>query len=147
MKNYHDKRFPNETEAYRNARNELLEAEINLRKQTEAVASMRRSLPDGGKLKEDYVFEEMDANGCIKQTKLSELFESGKDSFIIYSFMFAPQNEKPCTSCNSIIDGIDGMVFHAEQRVNIAVVAKTSFEKIMQWAKGRGGRMCTCFPL
>ena len=40
--------------------------------------------------------------------------------------------------CNSIIDGIDGMVFHAEQRVNIAVVAKTSIGKLMQWAKGRG---------
>jgi predicted dithiol-disulfide oxidoreductase (DUF899 family) len=138
MKTYYDKRFPNETETYRNARNELLEAEINLRKQTEAVAALRRSLPDGGKLKEDYVFEEMNAEDNIKQTKLSELFQPGKDSLIIYSFMFAPQNEKPCTSCNSIIDGIDGMVFHAAQRVSIAVVAKTSIEKMMQWANGRG---------
>ena len=48
MKNYHDKRFPNESEAYRNARNELLEAEIDLRRQTEIVAAMRRSLPGGG---------------------------------------------------------------------------------------------------
>jgi len=99
---------------------------------------MRRSLPDGGKLKEDYVFEEVDAQGDIKQTKLSELFEPGKDSLIIYSFMFSPKNEKPCNMCNSIIDGINGMVFHAEQRVNIAIVAKTSIEKLLQWAKGRG---------
>ena len=63
MKNYHDKRFPNENDTYRNARNELLEAEINLRRQTEAVAAMRRNLPNGGKLKKDYVFEEMDAEG------------------------------------------------------------------------------------
>jgi len=138
MNNYHDKRFPNESEAYREARNELLEAEIDLRRQTEEVAAMRRNLPNGGKLKEDYVFEELDAGVNIKQTKLSELFEPGKDSLIIYSFMFAPQNEKPCTSCNSIIDGIDGMVFHAEQRVNIAVVAKASIEKFTQWAEGRG---------
>ena len=138
MKNYHDKRFPNESEAYRNARNKLLESEIDLRRQTEAVASMRRSLPGGGKLKEDYVFEEMDEKGNIKQTKLSELFEPGKDSLIIYNFMFSPKNEKPCNMCNSIIDGINGMVFHAEQRVNIAIVAKTSIEKLMQWAQGRG---------
>jgi len=138
MKNYHDKSFPNETGAYRDARNELLEAEIDLRRQTEAVAAMRRNLPNGGKLKEDYVFEEMDENGKIKKTKLSELFEPGKDSLIIYSFMYSLKNEKPCTSCNSIIDGIDGMVFHAEQRVNIAVVAKTSIEKLMEWAKSRG---------
>jgi predicted dithiol-disulfide oxidoreductase (DUF899 family) len=140
MENHHDKRFPNESETYRNARNELLEAEISLRRQSEAVAAMRRNLPEGGKLKEDYIFEELDANGNIKQTKLSELFEPGKDSLIIYSFMFAPHNEKPCTSCNSIIDGIDGMVFHAEQRVSIAVVAKTSIEKFTQWARERGWR-------
>lgn len=29
MKNYHNKRFPNESEAYRNARNELPEAEMH----------------------------------------------------------------------------------------------------------------------
>ena len=52
--------------------------------------------------------------------------------------MYGPKNEKPCTSCNSIIDGINGMVFHAEQRVNIVVVAKASIEKLMQWAKERG---------
>ena len=138
MKNYHDKRFPRETEAYRVARNELLEAEMELRRQTEAVAAMRRNLPDGGKLKEDYVFEEMDAYGNIKQTKLSQLFEPGKDSLIIYSFMFSPKDEKPCNMCNSIIDGINGMVFHAAQRVNIAIVAKAPIEKLMQWAKGRG---------
>lgn len=67
MKTYHDKTFPNESEAYRNARNELLEAEINLRRQTEAVAAMRRNLPNGGKLKEGYVFEEMNASGNIKR--------------------------------------------------------------------------------
>jgi predicted dithiol-disulfide oxidoreductase (DUF899 family) len=138
MKNYHDKTFPNESAEYRNARNELLEAEINLRRQAEEVNELRRKLPGGGKLKEDYVFEEKDSSGKIKKTKLSELFDTGKNSLIIYSFMFAPADEKPCTSCNSIIDGINGMVFHAEQRVNIAIVAKAPIEKFTQWAELRG---------
>ena len=138
MKNYHNKRFPGESDAYREARNELLEAEINLRRQTEEVAALRRSLPDSAKVKEDYVFEEKDASGNTRHTKLSELFEEGKDSLIIYSFMFGPQNEKPCTSCSSILDGINGMVFHAEQRVNIAIVAKTSIDKLTAWAESKG---------
>ena len=46
MKNYHNKRFPGESDAYREARNKLLEAEINLRRQTEEVAELRRNLPD-----------------------------------------------------------------------------------------------------
>ena len=138
MKNYHDIRFPNESKTYRNARNELLEAEINLRRHTEEVAAMRRNLPKGGKLKEDYVFEELNAQGNIKETKLSELFEPGKDSLIIYSFMYAPQDEKPCPACNSIIEGINGMVYHAAERVNIAIVAKAPIEKLMQWATKKG---------
>jgi predicted dithiol-disulfide oxidoreductase (DUF899 family) len=49
--------FPNESAEYRTARNELLNAEIALRRQTEAVAAMRRALPIGGEIKEDYAFE------------------------------------------------------------------------------------------
>ncbi|MEO8415874.1 MAG: DUF899 family protein [Ginsengibacter sp.] len=138
MKNYHEKKFPGESDAYREARNELLEAEINLRKQTEEVAELRRQLPYSAKLKEDYLFEEKDVSGKITQTKFSELFEPGKDSLIVYNFMYGPQNEKPCSSCTSILDGINGMVFHAEQRANIAVIAKTSIDKLMDWAEKRG---------
>ena len=74
MNKYHDKTFPNESSEYREARNRLLEAEINLRRQTEEVADLRRNLPLGGVLKEDYVFDELDLEGKIKKTKLSELF-------------------------------------------------------------------------
>jgi len=49
----HSTRFPGETIEYREARDRLLEAEVALRKQTEAVAAMRRTLPLGGPLKED----------------------------------------------------------------------------------------------
>lgn len=138
MKNYHNKKFPGESAAYREARNQLLEAEINLRRQTEEVAALRRTLPHSAPVKEDYVFEEKGNSGKIKKTKLSYLFEEGKDSLIIYSYMFGPQNETPCTSCTSILDGINGMVFHAEQRVNIAIVAKTSIEKLTTFTKNRG---------
>ena len=41
-------RFPNESESYRAARNELLAAEADLRRQVEAVAALRRKLPPGG---------------------------------------------------------------------------------------------------
>jgi Uncharacterized protein conserved in bacteria len=138
MENLHDKKFPAECDAYRQARNELLHAEINLRRQTEEVAALRRKLPYSAQLKEDYIFEEKDATGNIRQTRLSELFAPGKDSLIIYSFMFGPKNIKPCTSCTSILDGLDGMIFHAEQRVNVAIVAKTSIDKLMDWAESRG---------
>ena len=43
------KGFPNEKPAYRAARDKLLKQEITLRRQTEAVAAMRRKLPLGGR--------------------------------------------------------------------------------------------------
>ncbi len=49
--------WPNESDEYRQARDELLEAEIELRRQEEAVAARRRALPLGGEVTGDYVFD------------------------------------------------------------------------------------------
>ena len=49
-------RYPNENAAYRSARDKLLEEERKLVEQTKAVAALRRELPPGGELKEDYIF-------------------------------------------------------------------------------------------
>ncbi|MGH8400422.1 MAG: DUF899 family protein, partial [Gammaproteobacteria bacterium] len=77
-------RFANETSEYRRARNRLLKAEIALRKQIEAVAALRRKLPIGGAVPEDYIFEEpVDVMGSHK-VKLSGLFAPGKDTLILY---------------------------------------------------------------
>ncbi|HWH78876.1 MAG TPA: DUF899 family protein, partial [Candidatus Binatus sp.] len=142
MGQFHAIKFPGETEAYRHKRDQLLDAEINLRKQIEHVAALRRQLPQGGLLKEDFVFTEsagdLSNHSTTKQTKLSELFAAGKNTLVIYSFMFAPDWEKACPSCTSILDGIDGGAQHVYAKVNFAVVAKAPIEKIREWARGRG---------
>jgi predicted dithiol-disulfide oxidoreductase (DUF899 family) len=48
--------FPGESPEYRTARDRLLEREIQLRREMEAVAAARRELPAGGVVPEDYVF-------------------------------------------------------------------------------------------
>ena len=55
----HDIRFPNESAEYRAARDELLDAEIELRAMVERVAALRRELPAGGEA-HDYVFDSTD---------------------------------------------------------------------------------------
>ena len=67
--------------------------------------------------------------GRFEQVRLSELFTPGKDSLVVYSFMFKPGAEGeplevPCPLCSSIIDGVDGAVPHITQRINFAVVTK-----------------------
>jgi predicted dithiol-disulfide oxidoreductase (DUF899 family) len=139
MKNLHEKHFPGENGEYREARNKLLDAEIELRRKIEEVAALRRKLPNGGKLKEDYVFEEIDSkSGEVKRTKLSGLFKPGKDTLVVYSYMYHPKDEKPCTSCTSIMDGINGMVFHVNDRINFVMIARSPIQKVTNWAKSRG---------
>jgi predicted dithiol-disulfide oxidoreductase (DUF899 family) len=86
MGQYHDQTFPNESSDYRAARDALLTEEIELRRQTEKVAALRRSLPLGGALMEDYVFQNLSG----EDTKLSELFTDKSTNLLIYSFMYKP---------------------------------------------------------
>ena len=130
--------FPNESEEYRKARDELLRAEDALRAQTEELAGLRRKLPLGGQLKEDYVFDEIDAGGNVTQVKLSELFAPGKDSLFLYSYMYGTKQEQPCVMCTSIIDGLNGNAHHIARQMNMAVVAKSPIERIVEFARSRG---------
>jgi predicted dithiol-disulfide oxidoreductase (DUF899 family) len=129
-----DIRFPGETAEYRAARDELLRAEVALRRQTEEVASQRRALPLGGKVPDDYVFETM----RDEPVRLSELFRPGKDTLVMYSYMYGPAMKTPCPLCTSIIDGLDGAARHVEQRVNLAVEAKSPASRIHEVARQRG---------
>lgn len=119
---FHERRFPGETSEYRSRRDELLGAEVELRNRIEEVAAQRRRLPEGGPLLEDYRFER--APG--ESVRLSELFEPGKSSLVLYSYMYGPRMEEPCPMSTSIVDGLEATAPHARQRVNLAVVAKST---------------------
>jgi len=136
-KSLHAVRFPNESKSYRTARNRLLEAEIGLRREVERVAALRRKLPLGGEIPIDYEFEEMDGDGATRRVRLSELF-GDKDTLVIYSYMYSPSMEKPCPSCTSILDALDGSDIHINQRVSLAVVAKSPIGRIEDFAQRRG---------
>ena len=139
MGKHHDKKFPNEDDAYRVARDELLDAEVELRAMTEKVAALRRTLPPGGKVKEDYVFDEVDlATGETREVSLSGLFDEGKDSLIVYGFMYGPDWETPCSSCTSITDSSNGIAPHVRAATNFVVVAKAPPEKLRALAEERG---------
>lgn len=131
-------RFPNETAGYREARDELLKAEIDLVARIEEVAAMRRNLPPGGPLKEDYAFEEIGTDGNVRTVRLAELFEGSKTSLFVYSFMYGPKMENPCVMCSSILDGLNGNARQIAERVSLVVVARSPIERIMAFAKPRG---------
>ena len=150
--------FPGESAEYRAARDRLLAQETELRRTMEAVASARRELPPGGAVPEDYVFQGAGADGTPTDVRLSELFAPGKDSLVIYDFMFPrdpgderpgpergqtallPLAQGPCPSCTALLDQLDGAAEHASQHINLAVVARAPLPRILAFANERGWR-------
>lgn len=139
----HECRYPGESEEYRVARDELLRAEVDLIQQVERVAAMRRALPPGGTLKEDYVFEEGSPEFrdtvTVNETRLSELFGS-HSSLVLINTMWAPEHERPCPACNSLADAYNATAPHVSQRVAFALVTRASLSKLRPWAAARGWR-------
>lgn len=137
MGKYHDRAYPGETEEYRKARDELLQAEIELRDKIEAVASQRRNLPLGGKIPEDYIFEEVHIDSDeATEVRLSELFDEGKDSLIVYGYMYGHDWAEPCPSCTSIADSAN--VPQIRAKTNLVFVAKAPPAKLRTIARDRG---------
>jgi predicted dithiol-disulfide oxidoreductase (DUF899 family) len=151
-------KFPGESAEYREARDRLLDQEIELRRMMEAVAAARRDLPPGGRVPEDYAFESLGADGTAIELRLSDLFAPGKDALVIYSFMFPrdpddgrpgphagqtallPLAQGPCPSCVALLDQLDGAMEHAAQLINLAVVAKAPLTQLLTFADERGWR-------
>ena len=130
-------RYPNESSAYRDARDALLKDEQELIDKTKAVAAKRRTLPLGGQLKEDYVFEWAVDGKVGRRAKFSELF-GDKNTLLIYSFMFGPNWDNPCPSCTSLVDGFDRTAYQVTHDAAFVAIAKAQAERINAWAHKRG---------
>jgi predicted dithiol-disulfide oxidoreductase (DUF899 family) len=148
--------FPNETPQYRAARDALLEKEVALRRQMEAVAAELRALPPGGEITQDYRFQSMDAEGSSTEVRLSELFR-GADTLMIYHYMFPrhshderpgpssgalaqlPLIDGPCPSCTALLDMWEGTMPHFEGLGgNLVIVAKAPIEQVAAFARDKG---------
>src|SRR5688572_14547300 len=130
-------RYPNESRAYRDARDSLLKEEQALIDKVKSVAARRRSLPRGGQLKEDYVFQWANDGKVGKRVKFSELFED-KNTLLLYSFMFGPNWDNPCPSCTSLVDGFDRSSYQVTRNASFVAIAKAPAERINAWANKRG---------
>jgi len=134
--------LPNESDPYLSKREELRLAEIELMRQRERVAELRRGLPQGAAL-QDYAFEEGPANldagdTPIRTVRLSELFSAPNRSLVVYQFMFGKKQTTPCPMCTLWIDGWNGVAHHLAQNVDVAIVAATDPMALRAHARARG---------
>jgi predicted dithiol-disulfide oxidoreductase (DUF899 family) len=124
--------LPNESTEYREARNALLAEEIELRRNIERVAALRRALPAGGEVTEDYTFDGRDGAASI-----SQLF-GDKDTLVLYSMMFGPKRERACPICTAMLTSWDGTAVNLRERVALAVTARSPIERLLAFKKERG---------
>jgi predicted dithiol-disulfide oxidoreductase (DUF899 family) len=134
--------LPNESASYLAKRDELRLAEIELMRQRERVAELRRQLPEGA-IVQDYVFEEGPASlehgdTLARTVRLSELFTGRNRSVVIYHFMYGKKQTNPCPMCTLIIDGWNGVAHHLAQNVDVAIVAAAEPTALRAHARNRG---------
>jgi predicted dithiol-disulfide oxidoreductase (DUF899 family) len=132
----------NESGEYLAKREELRLAEIDLMKQRERVAELRRHLPSGPAV-QDYAFEEgpADLNGGDTPTRtarLSELFTRADRSLVIYHLMYGKRQTKACPMCTAWIDGMNEVAHHVAQNIDFAIVAAAELPVLRAHGRDRG---------
>ncbi|MHB1282962.1 MAG: DUF899 domain-containing protein [Metallibacterium scheffleri] len=114
------------------ARLELLAAEKELTRRSDALARQRQALP-WVRIDKDYRFD-TDAGNAT----LADLFQ-GRSQLLIYHFMFGPEYAAGCPTCSSIADGFDGFAIHlAHHDVMLAAVSLAPLAKIQAYKRRMG---------
>ena len=131
-----ERRYPNESNEYREARAQLLRDEEELVARVKEVAAKRRQLPPGGALKEDYTFQWASAGRVGQRVRFSELF-GDQSTLLLYSFMFGPNWDNPCPSCTSLVDGFDRTWYQVSRHAAFVAIAKAPAARINSWAVQR----------
>jgi len=139
---YRQTNLPNETPEYLAKREELRLAEIELMKQRERCAELRRALPQGAEI-QDYEFLEgpasLDAGDePVRKVPLSELFTAPDRSLVIYQMMYGKKQTTPCPMCTAWIDSWNGVAHHLAQNIDVAIVAAADPATLRAFARERG---------
>jgi predicted dithiol-disulfide oxidoreductase (DUF899 family) len=146
-------RLANQSADYVARREELRLAEIELMRNRERVAEMRRRLPAGAVV-EDYVFCEgptdLDAGDApVRTVRLSELFTAPDRPLVIYQMMYGKKQTSPCPMCTMWIDGFNGVAQHLAQNVDFVIAAAAEPPALRDHARNRGWRnvrLLSCGP-
>ena len=114
------------------ARLELLQAEKELTRQSDALARRRQALP-WVRVDKDYRFDTDEG-----PASLPDLF-NGCSQLLVYHFMFGPDYAAGCPSCSMIADGFNGFAVHlAHHDVMLWAVSRAPLAKLKTYKKRMG---------
>jgi len=119
-------------ETWLKARLELLEAEKELTRRSDAVASQRQALP-WVPVEKTYRFDTEEGT-----RSLGDLF-AGRSQLLVYHFMFGPDYAAGCPSCSAIADGFNGIAVHlANHDVSLVAVSRAPLAKLQAYKQRMG---------
>ena len=114
------------------ARLDLLQAEKELTRRSDALAQQRQALP-WVRVDKPYRFE-TDAGPAT----LEDLFR-GRSQLLVYHFMFGPDYKAGCPSCSMIADGFEGFAVHlANHDVALSAVSRAPLPKLQAYKRRMG---------
>jgi predicted dithiol-disulfide oxidoreductase (DUF899 family) len=114
------------------ARLDLLEAEKELTRRSDALARRRQQLP-WVRIDKKYGFETDDGRASLK-----DLFR-GSSQLLVYHFMFGPDYTAGCPSCSAIADGFEGIAVHlANHDVMLWAVSRAPLAKLQGYKRRMG---------
>lgn len=131
-----------ESEEYTARREELRLAEIELMRQRERVAALRRTLPAGAVV-EDYAFQEgprdlAGGDAQVSEVRLTDLFTGPGRALVVYHLMYGKAQATPCPMCTMWIDGFNGVASHLAQNVDFVIAAAADPGPLRAHARSRG---------
>jgi predicted dithiol-disulfide oxidoreductase (DUF899 family) len=116
------------------ARLELLEAEKELTRRSDAVARRRQELP-WVRIDKAYRFETDEGTATF-----ADLFR-GRSQLLVYHFMLGPDYTAGCPSCSAIADGFDGFAVHlANHDVALWAVSRAPLATLQAYKQRMGWR-------
>jgi predicted dithiol-disulfide oxidoreductase (DUF899 family) len=111
---------------------ELLAAEKELTRRSDALAQQRQALP-WVRIDKEYRFDTEQGSATLK-----DLFR-GRSQLLVYHFMFGPDYKAGCPSCSMIADGFEGFAVHlANHDVALAAVSRAPLAKLQAYKKRMG---------
>ena len=111
---------------------ELLAAEKELTRRSDALALQRQALP-WVRIDKEYRFDTDQGSATLK-----DLFR-GRSQLLVYHFMFGPDYKAGCPSCSMIADGFEGFAVHlANHDVAMAAVSRAPLAKLQAYKRRMG---------
>ena len=110
----------------------LLEAEKDLTRRSDEVATRRQGLP-WVRVDKEYTFDTDEGS-----VSLADLFQ-GRSQLLVYHFMFGPDYKAGCPSCSMIADGFNGFAVHlANHDVMLWAASRAPLEKLQAYKRRMG---------